>query len=565
MAENNQGALSAAYEDGPVASGRSVTKSLAYGGDNGDLTFQSALSSLMDPERARDTENKAFWAGMTGPHTGGMSGVSNAMAAQVAARESQDKLRAAYIPLIMQSITQQRANDLGYAKMMQETLKEVNPRVDSALSALQAGSVGPDGTPIPIPAAHAHSVVNNIARMYGLPGSVLGAHHNEIDQASNEQGHINPAYLAQLRLRGAPAEAGMPKLDKNAAGQVSFATPSTGTIATAVPQQGSAPAGGHGGTNPTLADNKAVDLDLGDAQKYEESLRGTVDNYSGMRQRLNAVVDAAKDIVPGKYAGVANSVGAALKDLSDRFPSLKGSEMLTNAANALTGNGTGKGDPVASAQLIKSMATMETIAQIKTSLSNDNGTSAGRMTQTEFLNTLANNPGLLTAPDALDRFNKIITGLHSNALNKYGAWADYKLATPRSHVSTTRFDSTWSRKEAEALNRGGFGDVTTPNEVPMGDDQVPNGTPPQPKGGVKLNERSDWGKNTPPAQPEARPTPVPRPAQAPVQFNPAEWEKGAIMAPGGKHPVVRDPRAPGGWRYANTSAPGGRTSTGKVE
>jgi hypothetical protein len=548
---------------GPVTSGREVTKALAYGGDNGDVTLQGAMAMLMNPDRTQDTENKAFWAGMTGPQTGGMSGVSNAMAAQVAAREAQDKLRAAYIPMIMQTMTQQRANDLGYAKMMQDTLKEVNPKVDSALSALQAGSVDAQGNRVPIQAAHAHSVVNNHARMYGLPGAMFGAHHNEIDAATDSEGNVDPNYLTQVRLRGAPAEAGLAKESKNAAGQTTFGSAATGTVAPAIVPSG-VPSAGHGAVNPTLADNKAADIDLTDAGKYEEALRGAADTYGGMRQRLNAVVDASKDIVPGKYAGVANSVGAALKDLSERFPSLKGSDTLNNAANALTGSGTGKGDPVASSQIMKSMAVMETISQIKASLANENGTSSGRLTVPEFNKTLENNPGLLTSPEALTRFATIIKGLHTNALNKYSSWADYRHSVPRSSVNTIGFDAGWSKKEAQALDRGGFGDTTTPGVVPLGDDQVPNGTNP-PAGGVKFNEREGWAKPGAPAVQKAPPAASEVPAQAPVQFDPNQWEKGAILAPGGRKPVVRDASAPGGWRYAHTSAPSGRLAVGKVE
>lgn len=558
MADNEStGALSAAFEGSPT-SGRSVTKNLAYGSESGDLAFQSALSALMAPERAQDTENKAFWAGMTGPNTGGMSSVSNAMSAQVAAREAQDKLRAAYVPLIMQTITQQRANDLGYAKMMQDTLKEVNPKVDSALAALQAGSVDDKGNPVPISAAQVHSVVNNVARMYGLPGAMFGGHHNEIDAAADNKGFIDPTYLAQLRLRGAPAEAGMPKAGKNATGQTVFDAAATGTTRTAVAPSGQQ-ASGHGGANPTLADNKAADLDLSDAQSYEGALRSVADTYGGMRQRLNAVVDASKDIVPGKYAGVANSMGAALKDLAERFPSLKGSEALNNAANALTGNGTGKGDPVASAQIMKSMSVMETISQIKASLASEGG-SAGKLTVPEFNKTLESNPGLLTSPEALNRFNDIIKGLHTNALNKYTAWSDYKHSVPRSNVSATSFDSTWAKKEADVLNRGGFGDVTTPGATPMGDNQRPNASQP----GAAPAQPAPKPQAAPQQQ-VARPAAQPQATQAPVQFNPAQWESGAVLAPGGSRPVVRDPKAPGGWRYANSTAPGGRLAVGKVD
>ena len=102
------GALSAETQAPPV-SGRDTARNLAYGAGNDTGAFQGALSALMDPERNAQTERQSFWAGASGPNTGGMSSVSNAMSAQVAAREAKDKLMAAYIPMIMQTMTQQRA------------------------------------------------------------------------------------------------------------------------------------------------------------------------------------------------------------------------------------------------------------------------------------------------------------------------------------------------------------------------------------------------------------------------------------------------------------------------
>jgi hypothetical protein len=509
------------------------------------MDFGGALSALIDPKRSQDTEDKAFWAGMTAPASSAGVSTGNAMAAQVSARENQDKLRAAYIPLIMQSMVQQRSNDLGYAKMMQETLNGVNPKVDSALSALQAGSVGPDGQPVPVTAAQAHSTVNNVARMYGLPGSIFGGHHNEIDQSTGPDGTVSPDFLAQLRLRGAPAEAGIGKFGKSAAGQSVIENAGTGTVTAPVAVGGS---GGPGdpGINPTANAVAAGKEGQGDIKGYGAGLGDTVGTYNQMMQRVNAVGAQMKEFTPGKYAGVTNGFAAALKDLSTRFPNAS-SETLQGFAKALSSSD-GTADGVSAQQFAESLQGQESLAQVKSMLTNPDGTSNGRVNQAEFkvINNLA--LGALKDPGAFKKFQDFTGGNYKNALAKYSAWGDYLKQTDPAKYSVHAFDVPWEVEQAKKLSAGQFGDITSP----------PGAAPAQPPSAVVAA----------PA-PRAVAAPVAQQQQQQQQFDPQMWEQGAVQARPGSKPVVKDPTALGGYRYAapaeGAKRAGPREVSGRVQ
>lgn len=534
-----------AVEPGAVPGGRDVAAGLAYG-DAGRApdAFGGALAALMDPERSRDTENKAFWAGMTAPSSSAGASTGNAMAAQVTARENQDKLRAAYIPMIMQSMVQQRTNDLGYGKMMQETLNSVNPKVDSALSSLQAGSVDANGQPVPLPAAQAHATVNNVARMYGLPGAVLGGHHAEIDQATGPDGNLNPSYLTQLRLRGAPAEAGIGKFGKNAAGATTVENAATGTVAAPI-AGGADSTPGAANPNPTAAAVEAGKAGQGDIKAYGAGLGDTVGTYNQMMQRVNAVAAQMKEFTPGKYAGVTNGFAAALKDLAQRFPSAS-SDTLQGFAKALS-SADGTADGISAQQFAESLQGQESLAQVKSMLTNPDGSSNGRVNQAEFkvINGLA--LGALKDPGAFKKFQDFTTGNYKNALGKYAAWGDYLKGTDPAKYSVHAFDVPWEVEQAKKLSAGQFGDLTpgagaTPAAAPAG----------KPTG----------------ALPGVAP-PAPAAVATPAAFDGQMWEPGALQARPGSRPVVKDATAPSGYRYA-TPNPGAvrlgpREVTGKVQ
>jgi len=524
------GALADNVDDtAPSAGGRDVARGLAYGGGDGS-DFGGALGALIDPARSNLTEDKAFWAGATAPYSAPGQSMSNAMAAQVSARENQDKLKAAYIPMIMQAMTQQRSNDLGYAKMMQETLNQVNPKVDSALSALQVGA-GQN----PVTAAQAHSTVNNVARMYGLPGSIFGGHHSEIDGAADPAtGALNPDFLAQLRLRGAPAEAGLPKAGKNAAGQSTAENPALGTVGTLGDSNG----GVGTGANPTANAMEAAKAGQGDIKGYGAALGDTVGTYNQMLQRVNAVSNQMKDFTPGKYAGITGGFAAALKDVAARFPNAS-SDTINKFAQALS-SPDGKADGVSAQQFAESLQGQESLSQVKSMLTNPDGTSNGRVNQAEFkvINGLA--LGAVKDPEAFRKFQEFTTGNYKNALAKYEGWGKYLQNTDPGKYSVHAFDVPWEVQQAKGLTAGQYGDLT-----PGGN---PNGGP-NPAPVVK-----PVGTPTPAPTPDA-PAP-PAPVAAPA-FDAQMWERGAMQARPGAKPVVRDSSAPGGWRYASP-LPGAR-------
>lgn len=520
--EEAQGALSQ-MADQP--SGRAIARNLAYGADV-DSPVYGALASVLDPARARDTEEKAFWAGMTGPNSGGMSSVSNALEAQTKARTEQDKLRAAYVPMIMQAMAQQRANEIAYGNMLITRQKETNPIINSALYGLQADGNQPT-------LKDAHNVIQTVGAKYALSPAELAPHHNALEAGAGPDGSRLGSYLQQLRVAAAPPDAGINKFGKNAAGADVVQNPVAGTQGVVGAPKADA--------NPTTSAVKAHEAGQGDIKAYGEGLAGNVQTYQDMLQRVNAVQSSLKDFVPGRYAGVANAGATALQDLSDRFPNLVGSQTLKDMARALTSNG-GKGDPIAAAQFAEAIKAQESIAQVKTMLANGEGASSGQLSQSEFNKTYASLPGNLTTPGAFKKFTEFLYGQHNNALNKLEQWNGYTGEIPYEKQRVTEFESKWARKMAEPLTQGGFGDLTTPGTKPQGVEQPAAA----------------------PAAEAPRPAPAqatPAPAAKVERFDPTQWEKGALLGPTGKV-LVRDPAAPGGWRLAK---PGGRAAAGRVQ
>jgi hypothetical protein len=171
--QEDTGALGSTYQ----GSGRETARTLAYGEGGGSNAFQGALSALMDPVRSRDTEDKAFWAGAAGPHNAPGQGASNGLAAQVSVRDAQDKLRAAYIPMIMQSMTQQRGNELAYAQFAQSRAEKVTPLINSALYGMQANGKTPD-------LAAAHKRIDDIGDMFKMSQSETLPHHLALQEAA---------------------------------------------------------------------------------------------------------------------------------------------------------------------------------------------------------------------------------------------------------------------------------------------------------------------------------------------------------------------------------------------
>ena len=500
-------------------SGVGIARNLAYGDDDPQSGggIAGALSQLMDPERAAQTEKQAFWAGMTAPNNGtGGASTSNALAAQNEARLNNDKLKAQYIPMIMQSLAAQRTNQIAYAKMMMERQKEVNPIINSALYGLQANGA-------PVTMAQAHQTIDDVGAQYNMHPQELAVHHSMLDHAAGPDGKGLPNYLQQRRVAAAPAAEGLAGFGKNAAGQTVVENRVAGTVA--APMAGA-------NTNPSTAGVKAGEAGQGDIKAFGEGLMGKIETYNQMMQRVNAVSKSLDEFEPGKYSGVAGGFAAAVTDLSKRFPSATMESIKGYVESKLGAKG---GNPLAAKQFADSIRGQESLAQIKAMLTGADGNSAGRVNQAEFrvIDNLA--LGSLTDPTAFKRFQDFHQAQYSNAMRKYIDWTKHKDVTPPESLSVDKFNAPWEQEEQKRLSTGEYGDL---------------GKPPAPKPAEQPK----------PAAPAPAPAAAARPTEA-VKFEPSQWEKGAVMAPGGKRPVVKDPTVPGGYRYAK---PGGRAAQGNV-
>jgi hypothetical protein len=484
--------------------------------------FQGALSALIDPERSSQTERQAFWAGMTGPQTGGMTGVSSAMSAQVAAREAQDKLRAAYIPMIMQTITQQRANDLGYAKFAQDRAEKVTPLINSSLYGMQAGDNTPD-------IAAAHKRIDDTGAMFGMGQQELLPHHIALHRGAGADGANMGSYLDQLRASAAPAESGVTKFGTNAAGQTTTQNPIKGTVG--IP----ASTGAADATNPTKT---AVETDKqyrADPGKYTEDLTSSMASYNDILQRGNAIQSSLNSFSPGKYSSTVAGLAAATKDLQKMFPNAT-TETLNNYVTNLMGpKGDGQdANPVAAAQFAESLKTQETLAQLKSSLEG-----SGRIGQQEFRALNTSMLGVSSDPAGFSKFMDFVRGRASNITNKLKAWGDYAKQNG-SNLSVPSFEIPWAVNEATQL----IGDKNNPPKAgalsppPGSNPAVGEATPSR----ALPNQPGSPTMNVPPRVQ----TPPAPPGPAPVQRQPIDlrnYEPGTKVGPTGV-PYVLDHGVP---------------------
>lgn len=450
MAEDTEalGALGAALPGG----GKGAAAALAYGGGPSSVLppqLAGALTALLDPERGEAQERNAYWAGMLAPNKSGTSGeqMGNAMRSQLDARESQDKLKAAYIPLIMQTLGQQRANELAYARFQQERLEKTNPLVNAALYGLQA-----DGKPVSVQDAHAR--IDQVGQQYGLRPEELSTHHHALAAGAGPNGERLPQYLQQLRVAAAPAAEGITKFATNAAGQATAQNTVAGTIQLPV-TPGVAPGLG---ANPTKTTTEIDAGSRGDVKGYTEALHNKVVSYHDMLQRLNAIGSKLEQFQPGRYANVAGGFAAAIKDLTGRFPNASG-ETLKAFANSILGpNQDGKGDPVAAAKFAEMLKVQEGIAQTKAMIEGQ----GNRLGQQEVLMVTKAMPSSDSDPAAYKQFIDFMRAQAANHMAKYKGWSDYVDKSPADQLNVHKFDVPWEARAAERLQKGEFGDFVTP-------------------------------------------------------------------------------------------------------
>lgn len=456
--QENTGALSS-LDNARAPAGRDIARSLAYG-DGGEPqtqggglgAFATALQALMDPQRSGDTESKAFWAGAAAPSTGGMSGVSNAMASQVAAREAQDKLRAAYIPMIMQAMVQQRQTDLGYAQFAQKRAQETAPMINQALYGMQANGQIPS-------IAEAHKRIDDVGSMFNMSPQELYSHHIALHRGAGPDGANMDTYLQQLRSAAAPAAEGLPKFGTNQAGQTTTQNPVKGSVSIADTE------GAQGKVNPTKTSVEIDKMYRGDPGKYTEDLTGAMNGYADMLNRGNAINDALSSFTPGKYSGKVGGLAAATKDLARMFPNAT-TESINNYVTGLMGpKGDGVGaNPVAAQQFAESMKTQEALAQLKASLDGQ-----GRIGQQELRMLNSAMMSTTSDPAAFNKFMTYAKGRMANITNKLHAWGEHAKAHG-DNLSVPAFEIPYAVDEAKQLIGGRSGQLDSPTPKPA----IPN-------------------------------------------------------------------------------------------
>lgn len=495
------GALTAVANEPASVGGRDIAQNLAYGSGQGGGygAFATALGALMDPERSESTERKAFWAGATGPQSGGMSGVSNAMSAQVAAREAQDKLRAAYIPLIMQSMVQQRQTDLGYAQFGQQRAEKVTPMINQALYGMQADGKTPS-------LSEAHKRIDDVGSMFNMAPQELLPHHLALHRGAGPDGSGIDTYLQQLRVAAAPPAEGLSKFGTNQAGQTTLQNQVKGQVG--LPGEA-----GMDKTNPTKTSVEMDKMYRGNPGKYTEDMAGSLNGYADMLNRGNAINDALASFTPGKYSAKVGGLAAATKDLARMFPGAT-TESINNYVTSLMGpkgDGTGA-NPVAAQQFAESMKVQEAMAQLKTSLDGQ-----GRIGQQELM--MLNGAMMSTASDpaSFDKFMTYAKGRAANVTNKLQAWGEYA-SKNGDNLSVPAFEIPYSVEEAKQLIKGGSGQLNSHEPNPA----VPNKTVPPVSAITK--------QPTPPTQGMALPSAAPA-QKAAVRLE--DYEPGAKVGPTG--------------------------------
>jgi len=318
----------------------------------------------------------------------------------------------------------------------------------------------------------------------------------------------------------------VPKAGETAAGQRAAVNPAFGTIST-LQAPGTAPQQGGGGpnvANPRSPDIKLEEAAQGDIKEYEKGLRDRVDAYRNMVSRMNEQSEYIKNFQPGRYAGTAGGVAAAIKDIGSRLPGVdRGTvEML---ARKLLG-AEGPEAALAAQQSFEQLAQQETLAQLRSSLGENQ-----RMNQAEYRNFANVNLGQRMDPETFNNLRKFAMGQAADAVNKYSSWADYigDEATPKKSV--TGFDARYTKREMEHYLAG---------------------------------HRSPFpGEVAPTAQPVERPTPSPVVPPAAPNVDLSEYESGARVGPTGKIYVLDR----GGPRAARKLSEGGvrRISNREVE
>ncbi len=482
---------------------------VAYGSAGNPMAQLPELLKEMVPRSGdTDAESLSFWGGFGKPNTTGqLSGaLGNAMEAQSATRLERDKLRAQYVPLIMQSLVQGQQMSVAAANAGRDFLKDVNPKLDTHLAAMRTDNAEPVYG----------DVMNRVMQLgeeYQIPPHILHARLKSIPKDPEEL----RTYLDRLASAQAGADKMVPGAATDAAGRQVRVNPNKGT--TAVLGSGDQPKGGKAGAgtgaaagatenNPTSSQVDWEKNTRGDVKGYEEGLRGRADAFAQMMARMNEQAKYVDTFQPGRYAGVVGGLAAAIKDIGTRLPGIN-PKAVEDLANKLVNAPPGSTQAVAASQLFKQLAQQETLAQLKTALGEGQ-----RLNQSEYQNFSKANLGEAMDPESFKGLRDFFFKQASDSANKYSHWADYVADPEVKKPSVTGFDARFTRKAIDHYLTGST-------------DVVPTG------------KKGDAKPNYPEAKPAAAAGAV-VPAKAGEKIDLSLYEPGAKAGPTGKVYVIEN-------------------------
>lgn len=483
---------------------------LAYGGDASPMSqLPDLLKNALPPEGDAAAENLSFWGGFSSAKDnmgGSLTGaLGNAMQAQGATRLERDKLRAAYMPLIMQSLIQNQQMTLQAGNAQRDWLEKVNPKIDAHMAALRTGDNMPTYD-------QAVEQAIKVGQQYQLPPGIMRAHIASIPRDPAEL----KAYLDQMAVAQAGTKELMPTIGKSSTDQNVVVNPIMGTTRQMRDTTPPALSGGLGANPDKMAVKWKTDA-MGDPAKYEEGLRSESSAWDQALARLNPGLDYMKNFTPGKYANVAGGLAAAIKDIGEHIPGVDPAK-VKQFAEKLVNSPDGSTESIAARQAFTSMMAQEAVNQLKATEGDK-----PRFTNAEI--NVFNKTGVnaLMTPEAVNLLVSTATKRAAEASNKYSAFNEYKKANPAGG-SVSAFDAPYSSGRMGYRLEGKTGVYQGDQPGKLTDVQHP--------ATIAAPDMSKTGA--------AKPT-------GPVDLT--RYEAGAIVGPTGKV-IIKDPSAKYGFRVA---------------
>lgn len=535
------GAVSSLLPTGDSPGGIGALAQVAYGGAAPPMAGAGELLEKVLPlDRLAQDEDTAFWGGITDPkvnpgqHIG--IGVGEGIRAQSARQLEHHKLRAAYMPLIMQSIVQGQAMTIAAANAQRDFMKEVNPKFQSWMSGLRYNDRVPSRE-------EAEEHLHKFADMYQLPP---GMRTRLAQQLPGDPAEMKK-YLDALILASKP-DAALPTHAQDAAGRGQAVSPVMGTARTLGPQGAGAegtrpgePGGGMGG-NPAKAEVQFTEKAMGDPEKYTSSLIEETTGWKKLTERLNVQAELGQAFQQGRYANNASGVASAIQDAVTRLGLNK--EAVAPIIQKILGSPAGSPEAVGAQQAFEALANQDTLAMTKALIG-----AGQRLTNMELSAIQQLQNGARLTPEAFNIMREMGMRRYAESVNKQQAWNEYLQDPNIRFKSVPHFDSMSSLKAARPQLEGK--DIIPPGKVSPA--EVPaNVLPTQGTNTGSLGQGGGQApakttQNVAPASP-AKPAGGAAPAK-PQQVDLSQYEPGAIVGPTGKV-LVKDPKAPMGYRLA---------------